>query len=228
MKGETENKGSRVRIAVLGKMNVGKSALTVRFLTKRFIGEYRSKSDLLYKKTVFINDTSFDVEIIDVSADIDRGKLPQEPIQWSDAIILVYSITDRDSFIYASTMLEKLQKYRDVSPLPVVLVGNKADLKVRREVYPNEGRLVAEKYSCSFFETSVSESNNDVHQVFHAIFNELKSDRSSAFRRLRKFSVTKVMTLLFGKDYNRMPPPSQSGTLTVLKKDELSKTLEVK
>lgn len=25
MKGETENKGSRVRIAVLGKMNVGKS-----------------------------------------------------------------------------------------------------------------------------------------------------------------------------------------------------------
>lgn len=31
-------------------------------------------------------------------------------------------------------MLENLQQYREVTPIPVVLVGNKADLKVRREV----------------------------------------------------------------------------------------------
>ena len=31
-----------VRVAVLGAEEVGKSALTVRYLTKRFIGEYRS------------------------------------------------------------------------------------------------------------------------------------------------------------------------------------------
>ncbi|XKL68191.1 hypothetical protein PGB90_003682 [Kerria lacca] len=185
--------------------------------------------NLLYKKTVIINDASFDVEIIDVSADIkDRSKVPQEPIQWSDAIILVYSITDRDSFNYANTMLENLQQYREVTPIPVVLVGNKADLKVRREVYPNEGKATAEKYGCTFFETSVSESSNDVHEVFWAIFNELKSTRSNAFRRLRKFSVTKIMTLLFGKDYSRMTPTTQSGTVTVLKKDDLTKTLEVK
>lgn len=64
----------------------------------------------------------------------DRSQVPQEPIQWSDAIILVYSITDRDSFNYANTMLDNLQQYREVTPIPVVLVGNKADLKVRREV----------------------------------------------------------------------------------------------
>ncbi|KAK7597855.1 hypothetical protein V9T40_010080 [Parthenolecanium corni] len=183
---------------------------------------------LLYKKTVVINDTSFDVEIIDLSADTDRSQVPQEPIQWSDAIILVYSITDRDSFNYANTMLDNLQQYREVTPIPVVLVGNKADLKVRREVYTNEGKATADKFGCIFFETSVSESSNDVHEVFWAIFNELKSTRSNAFRRLRKFSVTKIMTLLFGKEYSRMAPNAQSGTVTVLKKDELSKTLEVK
>ena len=31
-----------LRIAVLGDAQVGKSALAVRYLTKRFIGEYRS------------------------------------------------------------------------------------------------------------------------------------------------------------------------------------------
>jgi Ras-related and estrogen-regulated growth inhibitor-like protein len=64
----------------------------------------------------------------------DRDKLPQESIQWSDAIILVYSITDRDSFIYAEMMLNRLQKLSDLSSPPVVLVGNKTDLKLGREV----------------------------------------------------------------------------------------------
>lgn len=96
------------------------------------------------------------------------------------------------------------------------------------QVYTNEGKATADKFGCIFFETSVSESSNDVHEVFWAIFNELKSTRSNAFRRLRKFSVTKIMTLLFGKEYSRMAPNAQSGTVTVLKKDELSKTLEVK
>lgn len=31
-----------LRVAVVGESEVGKSALTVRYLTKRFIGEYRS------------------------------------------------------------------------------------------------------------------------------------------------------------------------------------------
>lgn len=96
------------------------------------------------------------------------------------------------------------------------------------QVYTNEGKATADKFGCIFYETSVSESSNDVHEVFWAIFNELKSTRSTAFRRLRKFSVTKIMTLLFGKEYSRMAPNSQSGTVVVLKKDELGKTLEVK
>ena len=34
--------GGPLRLAVLGSCEVGKSAFTVRYLTKRFIGEYRS------------------------------------------------------------------------------------------------------------------------------------------------------------------------------------------
>lgn len=69
----------RVRIAVLGNINVGKSALTVRYLTRRFIGEYSSKTDLLYRQTVPFDSGLLDVEIVDISAD-DNDEFPIEQV----------------------------------------------------------------------------------------------------------------------------------------------------
>lgn len=68
MRTEEKSPVPRVRIAVLGDVHVGKSALTVRYLTRRFIGEYSSKTDLLYRQTVPFESGLLDVEIVDLSA----------------------------------------------------------------------------------------------------------------------------------------------------------------
>ena len=44
MRTEEKPSGSTLHITVMGSSQVGKSALAVRYLTKRFIGEYRSDS----------------------------------------------------------------------------------------------------------------------------------------------------------------------------------------
>lgn len=44
------------------------TALTVRYLTGRFIGEYRSNTDLLYNKTITLDGGLTEVEIVDVYA----------------------------------------------------------------------------------------------------------------------------------------------------------------
>lgn len=79
MKTEEKSPVPRVRIAVLGNMNVGKSALTVRYLTRRFIGEYSSKTDLLYRQTVTFDSGLLDVEIVDVSAE-ENDEFPMEQV----------------------------------------------------------------------------------------------------------------------------------------------------
>lgn len=108
------------------------TALTVRYLTRRFIGEYRSNTDLLYKQTVTLESSGLlDVEIIDVSVDDDDG-FPLEQIQWADACVIVYSITDRLSFEYAVRSLGELRQLQN-SP-SAYLVANKADLDHLREV----------------------------------------------------------------------------------------------
>ncbi|XP_071455749.1 ras-like protein family member 12 [Hetaerina americana] len=59
---------NRIRVVVMGSSRVGKSAVTVRYLTKRFIGEYSSSRDFLYKHTVvFDGGARTDIEILDTS-----------------------------------------------------------------------------------------------------------------------------------------------------------------
>lgn len=105
--------------------------MTVRYLTRRYIGEYRSNTDLLYKQTVTLESGLLDVEIIDVSVDDDDG-FPIEQIQWADACVIVYSITDRLSFEYATRSLGELRQLQN-GPA-AYLVANKADLDHLREV----------------------------------------------------------------------------------------------
>jgi len=46
---------SEVKLAVIGAPGVGKSALTVRFLTKRYIGEYDHQSETRYKNEILVD-----------------------------------------------------------------------------------------------------------------------------------------------------------------------------
>ena len=105
--------------------------MTVRYLTKRYIGEYRSNTDLLYKQTVTLESGLLDVEIIDVSVDDEDG-FPIDQIQWADAVLIVYSITDRQSIQYAMRSLNEIRQLQN-GPA-AYLVGNKADLDHLREV----------------------------------------------------------------------------------------------
>jgi Ras-related and estrogen-regulated growth inhibitor-like protein len=57
-----------------------------------------------------------------------------EQVQWADACVVVYSITDKQSFEYAVEALENFQKLRPISAVPVTLLANKADLEHLREV----------------------------------------------------------------------------------------------
>lgn len=57
--------------------------------------------------------------------------------------VLVYSVTSRQSFEVVKKIYQKLLDQTGVKQLPVVLVGNKNDLRNERVVSPEEGRELA-------------------------------------------------------------------------------------
>lgn len=227
MKTEDKTNMARVRIAVLGKMNVGKSALTVRYLTRRYIGEYRSNTDLLYRQVMTINNNTMEVEIVDVCS-ADTEMFPEEPVYWADACVVVYDVTSSSSLKYAADILHQVQQLRTQNQIPVVLLGNKADLEHLRETEEIEGRTIAVQHGCQFHEVSVAENSETIYQAFDSLVTECRAVQAT--QKTRKFSVSKMIGTLIGTANNvKTPPnPNQGGTVVVCQKSDLYKSRVLK
>ena len=85
--------------------------------------------------------------------------------------MVVYDITDRDSFVSVETWIDEIKKFgQNCTP---ILVGNKTDLAgSRREVAPEEGQAMADSYNVKFVETSAKDFNN-VKQAFEDMTREI-------------------------------------------------------
>ena len=73
------------------------------------------------------------------------GELPSaKTLDWADGLLLVYSITDRESFTYIKRLHAHISQWRrEAGPAaaaaPMVLVGNKGDMIHLRQVGYEEG-----------------------------------------------------------------------------------------
>ncbi|XP_071527040.1 ras-related and estrogen-regulated growth inhibitor-like protein [Panulirus ornatus] len=216
----TSSQGGPLRVAVVGASEVGKSALTVRYLTKRFIGEYRSDTDMLYKTVLQVDGVAQPVEIMDTSASCDESS--DAHLQWAEAFVVVYAITDKESYRWAANTVQELSERRATAS--VLMLGNKSDLGHLREVEEVEARTLALTHSARFSEVSTAESCAPVAEVLDGFIKEVKSQRNSnqggGSPKLRKISVTKMLGSLIGRN---SPPPTPMTHLIILDKEERNK-----
>ena len=70
----------------------------MRFLTKRYIGEYDHQSDTRYKNEVLVDGDPVIFEICDLCPRSIEDLPSTESLGWADGVVLVYSITERNSF----------------------------------------------------------------------------------------------------------------------------------
>ncbi|XP_070190039.1 ras-related and estrogen-regulated growth inhibitor-like [Littorina saxatilis] len=161
------------KVAVLGMSGVGKSALSVRFLTKRFIGEYDQSAENKYKCTTNIEGESIAFELLDTrSTDNDHGAR-EDVLRWADGFMLVYSVTSRQSFQILTELRRKVEETKRAAHVPVIVVGNKNDLAHYREVTQDEGARLAVELGCTFVEVSASEDVARVMEAFHTLCREI-------------------------------------------------------
>ncbi|KAK6627624.1 hypothetical protein RUM43_002526 [Polyplax serrata] len=160
---------SEVKVAVIGAPGVGKSALTVRFLTRRYIGEYDHQADTRYKNEVLVDSEPILFEILDTCPKNEEELPSSDTLHWADGFLLVYSITDRQSFNYVRKVKEMLDCY----DTPLTLVGNKADMVHLRQVSADEGEILAKDFECWFSEVAAAEQVTQVAEAFHELCREV-------------------------------------------------------
>ncbi|KYO36669.1 ras-related and estrogen-regulated growth inhibitor-like protein isoform X1 [Alligator mississippiensis] len=198
---------SEVKLAVLGSEGAGKSALTVRFLTRRFIGEYASNSECIYTKHLCLDGRQTHLEIYDPCSQPRKGKLSlTNELHWADGFVIVYDISDRTSFAFAKALLYRIREshlgaFKKVVESPVFLVGNKQDLCHMREVGWNEGQKLAMENKCQFCELSAAEHYQEVMTMFTKALRNITTNFKVKEKRRSSGSksMAKLINSVFGK-----------------------------
>ncbi|XP_072050627.1 ras-like protein family member 12 [Amphiura filiformis] len=181
-KQRNRNTGSNIcipeyKIALLGSLGVGKSALTVKYITRRFINEYDPTLEDTYTKEDVIDNLTVTIRIMDTAHE-DEENL-ERYTQWADGLVVIYSITSKISFQNAKNLLQvisELQKTRETHDAPVMLVGNKNEMERYRQVSKLDGSSLAAQYACSFHEVSAAGEFKDVEKVFRDTVREIRRE----------------------------------------------------
>ncbi|XP_077320146.1 ras-related and estrogen-regulated growth inhibitor-like protein [Lithobates pipiens] len=189
-------------ILVLGAENVGKSALTVRFLTRRFIGEYVG-TESIYTHNVMVDGRETFFSIWDSVCPQNPSLqtcISDEQLRWADGFIVVYSICNRDSFNVVRQQLQRIRQQKKRQGLaPVIIVGNKRDLQHRREVSSEEGRMLAIGSDCGFFEISAAETYHGSLVVFHQLLESVRENRNANKKNAGIKGIVRSMSAVFGR-----------------------------
>lgn len=94
-------------------------------------------------------------------------------IRNGEGFIVVYSINDHYSFEVARQMVKLIKEVRKPEgecQVPIILVGNKKDLRRGRSVSKEEARETASEFACSHYETSALTNRNVQIVFFNMVF----------------------------------------------------------
>ncbi|XP_004077921.1 GTP-binding protein GEM [Oryzias latipes] len=180
--GEPAEPESPYRVVLLGASGVGKTAFASIFAgaaDSMDSDDCELCGEELCEKEIEVDGEPAIITLVDMWDEQTDNEWTQEQyMQTADAYLLLYSITDRASFLRASELRITLRRFCPARHTPIILVGNKCDLVRRREVLTSEGCACAAVFDCKFIETSAAMQHN-VWESFYGIVRQLRLRRDS-------------------------------------------------
>ena len=157
------------KILVIGDTIAGKTPFLLRYTDDSFAANHLTTIGIDFKIKIIDRDGKrIKLQIWDTANQLHFIKITETYYKGAHAIILMYSITKRESFENIPQYMKNIEE-NGKNNVPIVLVGNNCDNQ-DRVVTEEEGRNLAEKYSIAFFETS-PKTNQNINEVFDYLIN---------------------------------------------------------
>ncbi|KAI8390128.1 ferrous iron transporter B [Blakeslea trispora] len=167
------NQARARRIAVLGTRAVGKSSLVIQFCENHFVDSYYPTIENTFNKAIKYRGIEYKVEIMDTAGQDEYSILSSHHATGMNGYILVYSISSKSSFDMIKIIRDKILDFTGLETVPCVIVGNKSDLNMQRQVSTQEGQELAQQWNCPFVETSAKLDEN-VSKIFDHIIAHIE------------------------------------------------------
>ena len=145
-----------------------------------------------YRKQCVIDDEVALLDVLDTAGQEEYSAMREQYMRTGEGFLLVYSITDRQSFEEIMTFQQQILRVKDKDYFPMIVVGNKCDLEGERQVSTqglshhtlsylflalifrlSEGQNLARQFGCKFIETS-AKSRINVDNAFYDIVREIR------------------------------------------------------
>lgn len=145
-----------ISITVCGDGGTGKSSISLRLVRSKWTHEYDPTVQDSYSVTRTVDGREYHLLLTDTAGQEEYRGLWGTRDLASDAYLLVYDITNRESLRALDYFDDLIEMEAEGRPVPRVkmLAGNKCDLAQARQVSSQEGLAWARGHECGFMETS--------------------------------------------------------------------------
>ncbi len=148
------------KVVLIGDGGVGKTNIMTKFSRNMF--NVSSKSTIgvdFSSKNIILDDKNIKIQIWDTAGQERYKAVTSSYYRNSSGILLVYDITNSDSYYNCSKWLNELRSNTDPNT-PVILIGNKNDMIHQRNVSIEDAAKFAKENGLMFLETSALDGNN--------------------------------------------------------------------
>eukprot|EP01156_Anaeramoeba_ignava_P021046 Anaeramoba_ignava/c18061_g1_i2.p1 GENE.c18061_g1_i2~~c18061_g1_i2.p1 ORF type:complete len:256 (+),score=109.22 c18061_g1_i2:123-890(+) len=169
---ENQKEDYLLKILLVGDSAVGKSNLLSRFCTNEFDPNSKSTIGVEFAtKSVKIKETLIKAQIWDTAGQERYDSVTKSYYRGAIGALVVYDITNHITFEHSNKWITAVKENSHPNIL-ILLVGNKIDLKEKRQVTHDEGKKFAEENGLAFIETSALDSTN-VEEAFLTILENI-------------------------------------------------------
>ena len=180
-----------IKILTLGESTVGKTSIVTKVCDDTFTGQQMATTGIDSRQfTIKYNeDTVVHISLWDTAGQERFNNITKQYFNKVDGILLVYDITSRTSFNKIHNWVNEINNVITPNELGIVLLGNKNDLELQREVQKDEGSVLGKELNMPFFETSAKTGKNLKESIALlsqiAIKKRKENDGSSSSRNSR-------------------------------------------
>jgi len=161
------------KLLLIGDSGVGKSCLLLRFADDTYTESYISTIGVDFKiRTIEQDSKTVKLQIWDTAGQERFRTITSSYYRGAHGIIIVYDVTDRESFNNVKHWITEIDKYA-AEGVNKLLVGNKSDLQSKKVVSYDEAKELADSLGVQFLETSAKNAHN-VEEAFNIMAGEIK------------------------------------------------------
>uniref|UniRef100_A0AAQ6AAE3 EF-hand domain-containing protein n=1 Tax=Amphiprion ocellaris TaxID=80972 RepID=A0AAQ6AAE3_AMPOC len=159
------------KIVLVGNSSVGKTSLLRRFCDDSFHSGTSATVGIDYSvKTITVDSSQVALQLWDTAGQERYRSITKQFFRKADGVVVMYDITAEQSFTAVRQWLTSVKEGAG-EDIPLMLLGNKTDKEIERQIQKAVGERLAKDSQMSFYECSAYSGFNVVESMVHLARN---------------------------------------------------------